>query len=65
MKKRRPTAADRELAEYVRDLPFGKHIVDVSPQGRVLLEPEGGMIIHHDDKVITFARSGFVKVKFV
>jgi len=61
--KRRPTAEDREIADYVRKLPVGRHLVEVTPEGyankiqflpQAKLKVEGGMYLQLPDRLINF-----------
>lgn len=43
---KRPTAADRRLADYFRQLPKGQHTVFIEVvDGTPVLKAEGGMIV--------------------
>lgn len=60
MKKRRPTALDRDIAVYINKLPFGDHRVRVELDNDLaFLKPEGGMILWIDGKRISFIPSSF------
>lgn len=64
MKKRKPTAADRDLADYVCNLPVGKHLVIVEEEkGQVVLKPEGGRIMFFDPNRITIVPNGMRPVR--
>jgi hypothetical protein len=53
--RRRPTAIDREIADYVMRLPIGTHEVVVeNDDERAFLKSEGGMVIHHGDRRVIF-----------
>lgn len=60
--KRRPTAEDRDIADYVRNLPVGRHLVVVDSQSEngmrylSLARPkmEGGMHLQLPDRLINF-----------
>ncbi len=62
MKKPRPTKADRDIADYLRGLPLGKYVIDVREDTKAVLKPEGGLVINHDGRNITIARSGLTRV---
>ena len=49
---RRPTAADRQIAEFVRNLPLGVHQITVQPDHFAPLKSEGAMILRHGSNLI-------------
>ncbi len=53
MGKRKPTAFDRDLADYIVKLPIGvTHIQVHQDDYRSLYKKEGGMIVLSDTRVI-------------
>ena len=59
MKKRKPNAADRDLTDYVRNLPVGKHLVIVEQEkGQAVIKFEGGRIMFLDPNRITIVPNG-------
>jgi len=51
---KRPTAQDRDIADYVRRLPVGRHLVEVTNEGVAKLKVEGGLHIWLADRHINF-----------
>jgi hypothetical protein len=58
VKKHKPTARHRDIAEFILNLPIGKHLIDVREDWKAALKPEGGMMLNHDDKTITVVPDG-------
>ncbi len=57
MGKRKPNAADRDLADYVRNLPVGKHMIEVEVErAQACLKSEGGLIMMSGDNRISIPR---------
>lgn len=56
-RKRKPNASDRDIADYVRALPVGKHIIEVQlERGQAVLKSEGGLITASGDNRISIHR---------
>lgn len=61
MKKRRPTASDRDIADYVRSLPVGSSLLVEDNAvfagfGLARIKHEGSMEISLDDRTIRITR---------
>jgi hypothetical protein len=64
MGKRKPNAADRELADYVRGLPVGKHLIVVDEEkGQPILKPEGGRVLLDLNRVTIVPHGGTRSVR--
>ena len=47
--RKRPTAGDREIADYLRSLPIGQHSIIVEAANDLPhLKPEGGLVFSHE-----------------
>ena len=60
MARRKPNALDRDIADYVWNLPPGRHCIEVRDSVGLdypPLKPEGGMMLERDYHRITFIPS--------
>lgn len=48
MKKRKPTALDRDIVDFIRALPIGQHLIDVNTS-LVPIKYEGSMVFEEFD----------------
>ena len=50
--KRKPTARDRDLAEFILNLPVGQHLIDVREDDCAPIKAEGGLLLHHGPRMV-------------